>query len=202
MKLIFALTFFMFSLFGFTQESNYMRVIQEIRNERNREMKDTAESPLKKSEINRFVGLNFFAIDSNYRVKVNFTRLKNEKKFLMKTSGSKTPEYIKYGYISFELNGKKHQLFLYQNIALSKTKEHKNHLFLPFTDNTNGKETYGGGRYIDLEIPKSKSFYVDFNLCYNPYCAYTTGYNCPIVPAENYLDTEVKAGEKILWEEH
>lgn len=73
--------------------------------------------------------------------------------------------------------------------------EYADYLFFPFTDETNGKETYGGGRYIDLRIPKEgDSLVIDFNMAYNPYCAYSWQYSCPLVPAENQMDVEVPVG--------
>ena len=75
--------------------------------------------------------------------------------------------------------------------------EYKDYLFLPFTDLTNGTVTYGGGRYIGLRIPKSgNKIIIDFNQAYNPFCAYSGNYSCPIVPEENNLDVQVKAGVK------
>jgi uncharacterized protein (DUF1684 family) len=68
--------------------------------------------------------------------------------------------------------------------------------FLPFTDETNGMESYGGGRYIDLNVPKGNKLIIDFNSAYNPYCAYNDKYSCPIVPRENYLKTRIEAGVK------
>ena len=76
------------------------------------------------------------------------------------------------------------------------------HLFLPFTDNTNGVETYGGGRYIDLKIPAGNTINIDFNKAYNPYCAYSDKYSCPIPPPENHLDIEIKAGIKLTDHHH
>lgn len=165
-------------------------------------MRDPEESPLKEEERKKFTELNFFPVDSNFRVTAKFTRLKKQKSFEMKTSGSKRPLYIVYGIVEFTLGGKVFKLNVYRNIVLSKEKEYRNYLFLPFTDNTNGGETYGGGRYIDLKIPKGNVIVIDFNLCYNPYCAYTTGYSCPVPPAENYIDYEISAGEKLLWDTH
>jgi uncharacterized protein (DUF1684 family) len=69
-------------------------------------------------------------------------------------------------------------------------------LFLPFTDLTSGVESYGGGRYIDMEVQKGNTWTIDFNKGYNPYCAYNEKYSCPIPPAENDLKVEVKAGVK------
>jgi uncharacterized protein (DUF1684 family) len=75
--------------------------------------------------------------------------------------------------------------------------EYKNYLFIPFTDATNGTDTYEGGRYIDLSIPdiKDTNVIVDFNKAYNPYCCYTGGYDCPIPPKENALTVAINAGE-------
>ena len=72
----------------------------------------------------------------------------------------------------------------------------EDYLFLPFLDDTNGEESYGGGRYIDLKIPEGDQMTIDFNTAYNPYCAYDAKYSCPIVPRENYMDVEVRAGVK------
>ena len=74
----------------------------------------------------------------------------------------------------------------------------KDYLFLPFMDDTNGEQTYAGGRYIDLRIPEGNTLKIDFNKAYNPYCAYNEKYSCPIVPRENYLDVAVKAGVKVF----
>jgi hypothetical protein len=75
--------------------------------------------------------------------------------------------------------------------------EYKDLLFIPFKDLTNGRESYGGGRYIDIKNPAGKSAIIDFNLAYNPSCAYGSDkYSCPIPPKENFLQVKIKAGEK------
>ena len=73
---------------------------------------------------------------------------------------------------------------------------YEDYLFLPFLDNTNGEESYGGGRYVEARIPEGDTIIIDFNKAYNPYCAYNEKYSCPIVPRQNYLPIEVKAGVK------
>jgi uncharacterized protein (DUF1684 family) len=82
--------------------------------------------------------------------------------------------------------------------------KYKNYLFVPFKDMTNGKETYGGGRYLDLETTdiQNDSVILDFNKAYNPYCAYSNGYSCPIPPKENHLAVSIEAGEKTFGKEH
>jgi uncharacterized protein (DUF1684 family) len=166
-----------------------------------REYRDSAETPLDKKALAEFKGHEFFPVDLSYRVNATFRRTPDEEIFKMKTTGPKTPEYVKYGEAIFMLNGERHTLNVYQNIALSQREEYRDHLFLPFTDNTNGLDTYGGGRYIDLVKPAGDSIVVDFNKAYNPYCAYSDKYSCPIPPKENHLDTEIKAGI-MLREQH
>ena len=99
-----------------------------------------------------------------------------------------------FGVLSFYLLDKKIELNVYQSIDSADVKS--NYLFLPFLDNTNGLSTYGGGRYMDLTVPKSDSIWLDFNTAYNPYCAYNELYSCPIVPRQNYIPLKVEAGVK------
>lgn len=94
------------------------------------------------------------------------------------------------------MEGQQYSLKVYQSQDLIKSRDLKI-IFLPFRDATNEKETYGGGRYIDLKIPEKDNLIIDFNKAYNPYCAYNAfDYNCPIVPVENKLPVEIRAGVK------
>jgi uncharacterized protein (DUF1684 family) len=162
----------------------------------NGEYADAKTSPLMQEDLKDFKTLDFYPINSTYFVLAKFEKAKNEKVFEMKTTGTRTPKYIKYGTLYFTLEGTAHKLNVYQNIEHSKTKEYKDHLFLPFSDLTSGKESYIGGRYIDLTIPKGNKVAIDFNQAYNPYCAYNHKYSCPLVPLENDLKAEIKAGAK------
>lgn len=152
-------------------------------------------SPLKESDLK---DLQFYDADSTYRVSAAITILEGEKAFKMPTYAGTTADYIRYAKLNFELNGKPVQLTLYRNIALAANAAYRDYLFLPFTDQTNNKETYGGGRYIDLKTTAivNGKLELDFNRAYNPYCAYSDGYRCPIPPEENDLALEIKAGEK------
>ena len=115
----------------------------------------------------------------------------------MPTSSGKFKQYQEYGKATFELDGKSFTLTLYQSLDLMKMKKYKDYLFLPFRDLTNEKETYGGGKYMDLKIPAGNEIILDFNQSYQPYCAYNAfDYNCPIVPAENKLPVRIEAGVK------
>lgn len=154
-------------------------------------------SPLKIDDVQN---LRFFEADLKYKVTCTFKRTPNEKQFEMPTSSGKTKPFVKYGILSFELDGKKMQLAVYQNLTLITQPKYAQLLFLPFRDETNGDSTYGGGRFIDLTIAdvEAKNPVLDFNKCYNPWCHYSDGYSCPIPPAENTLKVEIPAGEK-LW---
>ncbi len=166
---------------------------------RDKEFRNKTESPLKEEDFPKFVGLNYFDEDKKYIVKADFKRTSDEKYFQMPTSSGKSKKFVKYGVLTFSLNGKKHLLNVYQADAevLKKFPEYADLLFVPFKDLTSGNETYGGGRYIDLKMPKGGKAVLNFNNAYNPNCAYgSEKYNCPIPPKENFLQTEIKAGEK------
>uniref|UniRef100_UPI00404A52DE DUF1684 domain-containing protein n=1 Tax=Flavobacterium sp. TaxID=239 RepID=UPI00404A52DE len=164
--------------------------------EQNLEFADSTKSPLKAQDLKTFKGLDFYPINANLVVKATFKRTKKAKKFQMPTTTSRKPWYVKYGEFHFEIEGKKMTLAVYQNIDLSKKPGFEDYLFLPFTDLTSGVESYGGGRYIDVRIPKNKEYIIDFNKAYNPYCAYNEKYSCPIPPPENDLPIEILAGVK------
>lgn len=153
-------------------------------------------SPLKEDELKDFKGLNFYPYNEKFVVKATLEKLENQPVFKMPTSGSNKPDYKRYGILHFTIDNKKFQLEVYQNIDLIKRKGYKKHLFLPFIDETSGNETYGAGRYLDIEIPDGKEIILDFNKAYHPYCAYTIGYSCPITPHVNFLKTEILAGVK------
>ncbi|MBA3664133.1 MAG: DUF1684 domain-containing protein [Bacteroidetes bacterium] len=167
-----------------------------FRQELDKQYADSLHSPLSQNDRKNFKGHEFFPYDAKLCVTAELKRTPAEKEFKMKTTTDREPLYVKYGEISFRINNKKYKLNVYQNMDLIKQVEYKDYLFLPFKDVTNGNETYGGGRYIDLRIPSGTKISVDFNKAYNPYCAYNHGYSCPVPPAENNLKTEIKAGIK------
>ena len=129
-------------------------------------------------------------------VEANIEVLENEPWFNMATSSGVSREYRRYAKAIFELRGQTLELFLYQSKRLMAMEEYQDHLFLPFMDKTTGISTYGTGRFMDITKPEGSTMVLDFNYAYNPYCAYTDGYSCPITPQENYIDIEVNAGIK------
>ncbi|SOD91762.1 DUF1684 domain-containing protein [Spirosoma fluviale] len=162
----------------------------------------SAGGPIKAEEDLAYV--QFYAPDSSYRVTAAAERIPNAEPFEMPTYNGKTRPHVAYALLSFVLNGKKQQLTLYRNLNVIRMPEYRDYLFLPFKDATSGKETYGGGRYIDLRTGDIKDgrVTIDFNKAYNPYCAFQEGYPCPIPPKNNTLSVSIEAGEKAYGKAH
>ncbi|WP_046745973.1 DUF1684 domain-containing protein [Kordia zhangzhouensis] len=179
-----------------SQEKKEVKGETEFQREINAEYKDASKSPLKEKDLKTFEGLDFFPVDDTYKVVASFKRTPDSPIFKMPTTTDRKPEYKRFGIATFTLNGKEFSLEVYQNQSLMKEEEYKDYLFLPFTDETNGFASYGGGRYIDLSIPEGNTIEIDFNKAYNPYCAYNDKYSCPIPPRVNFMATEVNAGVK------
>lgn len=196
MKNFFVFIVLLTSVGGFSQKKFDYLEAEKFQKKINSEYADAKTSPLMEKDLKNFKSLEFYPVSNKYFVNAKFTKAVNEKAFEMKTSTARKPKYIKYGTVFFKINGVELQLNVYQDVELSKTDKYKDHLFLPFSDKTCGKESYIGGRYIDLEIPKGNTIAIDFNQAYNPYCAYNHQYSCPIVPLENDLNVEIKAGVK------
>lgn len=149
--------------------------------------------------------MQFFPVNKIYKVIADFEPVHNAEWFNIPTSSGKTKLYRKYGKLTFKLSNATLILFVYQAQALLQKAEYLDYLFLPFSDQTNGHETYETGRYIDLKISEisNNKVIVDFNKAYNPYCAYVSGvYNCPVPPFENFLKIPIKAGEKKFVKTH
>ena len=196
MKTINALALLLVFSFGFAQKKFTKADAQKFQKKINAEYADPKTSPLMAEDLKTFKSLDFFPISETYFVNATLVKAKGGKAFDMKTSGNRTSKYTKYGTLHFKINGKAFQLSVYQSLELLVQEQYKNHLFLPFSDLTTGKESYIGGRYIDLEVPKGNTIAIDFNQAYNPYCAYNYKYSCPLVPLENDLKIAIKARVK------
>ncbi|MEO8233780.1 MAG: DUF1684 domain-containing protein [Flavobacterium sp.] len=195
MKKYLSIITMLFFAISFAQDKK-AETSQEFQNNLNKEYANKKESPLTDEDFKVFKSLDFYPINDKFTIEAKFIRTKKEKVFEMKTSTTRLPKYKKYGELSFVIDGKNFKLNVYQNIDLSKKEGYKDYLFLPFSDLTCGKESYIGGRYIDMRFPKSEMVIIDFNKAYNPYCAYNHKYSCPIVPLENDLQIEILAGVK------
>ena len=189
--------FFFLNPFSINQDKDeYTNEIIKWQDNMNSGFSNPEESPLTKEVIANFKGLDFYQIDKKYRVEAKFERTPFEPPFGMKTTTSRLPKYKKFGIATFYINGKEYKLNVYQNQSLLAQRDFENYLFIPYTDLTSGNDSYSGGKYIDLTIPKGDVLIIDFNKSYNPYCAYNHKYSCPIPPSENSLNIRIEAGVK------
>lgn len=169
--------------------------IEKIEKERERQFKFirfNIDSPLTEEQKRSFTKLIFYDIDPQYRVKARILPIENKKvREVPLTDGTKQ-RYIEYAFAEFELGGKTNKLLLLQAMD----EADKRNFFLAFADATSAGETYGGGRYLNVRQDGKNSITLDFNLSYNPYCAYNPDYACPLPPKENVLDIPITVGEK------
>jgi len=180
-------------------EAFHIQEIADFQDTLNAKYLGDKESPLsvKQKEIFKANnGHDFFDRNSKYRIEADFNTKNIEKDIQFETTTDRIAVYDVYGVATFKLDGKSHSIKVFQSHRLRKMDEYKDHLFLPFTDLTNGNESYGGGRYIDLKIPSGDKIIIDFNKAYNPYCAYSSKYSCPIPPLDNHIQHAIKAGIK------
>lgn len=186
-----------FSIHG-QSENDALKEIQDFREIQNTQFRSEDKSPLTDEDRKSFEQLDFYDIDLNYRVIAKLVLTPDAPVFEMKTTTDRLPLYRKYAVATFEIDGIVYSLSLYQNQRYMTSPEYDNTLFLPFSDATNGAESYGGGRYMDVKIPADgvQTVVLDFNQTYNPYCAYNKKYSCPIPPLENNLKIGIYAGIK------
>ncbi len=164
----------------------------------NEEYKDENTSPLYPEDREAFDGHDFFPISDKYIVEARLHLDIHHDTVYMPTSRGEVKKFIPYALATFSLDEQQDSLYLYSSVALMDNPKYKNYLFIPFKDHTNEVNTYGGGRYLDLEKPEKNKILIDFNQSYNPYCAYSEEYNCPIVPIENTVNNQIKAGVRLV----
>ena len=190
-----AQTVFIFAQGEKTIPIDYQKSIETHRNKYLNDFLSDEKSPVKKEDI---AFIQFFDVNPQYRFEAIFTKSVGEKPFDLATTAGKMKQYIKYGELSFVFEQKNVKINIYQIVAFANHPLYKDYLFIPFKDLTTGETTYGAGRYIDAKMSDivDNKMIIDFNKCYNPYCAYSEGYNCPIPPKENTLEIAIEAGEK------
>ncbi len=176
------------------EEKQYFNEIEQYRNEKNDYMKNNPESPFTQDTTIRFEPLNYFDVDPGFVFKSRL--FEYPKKDTITVFGTKGEErkVVRYGYTVFDYKNQPYKVNVYKGT----TSGGEEYYSIWFTDKTTGNESYGVGRYIDFDInPDSNYVYtVDFNLAYNPYCAYSAKYSCAIPTKEDHLDLAVTAGEK------
>jgi len=147
------------------------------------------QSPLTPAQKRDFKGLDYFPENTALRLEVDVETSQTSETIMIDTTGGQPQTYQRFGRFKFQVDGQSAELTIYKN---------QHGYFLPFVDNLAGKETYPAGRYLEPEKLPNGRFFVDFNLAYNPYCAYNEKWSCPITPAENRLKVSIRAGEKIF----
>ena len=168
-----------------------MSELDEFRARKDDFFKSHPQSPLTREQKQDFKGLNYFPENKDLQLEVQVELLNDQNPMTMQTSTGGVQEYMRYGRFKFQADGQEAELTIYQS-------DHG--FFLPFVDALAGKETYPAGRYLEPDALPGNRFHVDFNIAYNPYCAYNEMWSCPITPAENRLKVAVRAGEKLFHE--
>ncbi|HZY44267.1 MAG TPA: DUF1684 domain-containing protein [Anaerolineae bacterium] len=166
-----------------------MSSLTEFRRQKDVFFKTDPQSPLMPDQRTNFDSLRYFPENPQLRITTKVEESSDQQIVPMITSTGAVKEYYKYGQFSFEVDGQTATLQVYQDAD-------RTYFFLPFVDATAPEETYGAGRYLDLEPEHGNTFVIDFNYAYNPYCAYNENWNCPIPPRENRLAVRIEAGEK------
>ena len=153
--------------------------------------RDGHDSPLGHERGGTFRGLSYFEPDPTVRFEVMLRRHLGTDSVIMETSKGTRQLFNKVGYFDLVISGQTVRLQAYQSAEREDPS-----IFVPFRDATSGNETYGAARYLDLEVEHNDEYVVDFNYAYNPYCAYSEEYVCPLPPRENWLTVPIRAGEK------
>lgn len=148
--------------------------------------------------LDKAKGLQYYAPDEDFKIVASYKKIKAEGVTVIPTYSGKENDYIEFAKLTFNLDGKDHNLTAFKGLKSMRLPQYRNKIFIMFKDETNGKSTYGGGRYIYIEesLIQDDKLEIDFNKAFNPYCAYSDGYNCPIPPLENHLKAAIEAGEK------
>lgn len=179
------------------QSTDYLAEIRAYRAEQNADFLDPEKSPLPLDERQNFKGHDFYEVDEDYKVKARFEATPDARPFSLPTSTGRTRLYRRIGILHFELAGKELTLEAYLQVQSFAMRTATAYVFLPVIDLTTGEATYGAGRYLHFEgIPEGEEWTIDFNKLYNPYCAYSPKYECPVVPRPNHLPIAIEAGVK------
>ena len=166
-----------------------MSELDDFRRDKDEFFKHDRQSPLTREQKAAFTGLNYFPENPALRLEVAVEPAETPETVQMQTSTGDVQAYQKYGRFKFTVEGQEAELTIYAGDY---------GYFLPFADALAGSETYGAGRYLEPEPAAEGKFLVDFNVAYNPYCAYNINWSCPIPPKENRLTVAIRAGEKVF----
>jgi uncharacterized protein len=166
-----------------------MTQLEDFRREKDDFFGSHPQSPLTHEQKHAFKGLKYFPEDPTLRLEVTVNKAADQQTVSIETTGGVPQDYQRYGRFKFDVEGQLAELTLYSS---------EDGFFLPFVDSLAGRETYPAGRYVEVEQMPDGKFLVDFNLAYNPYCAYNDKWSCPLTPFENRLKVAIRAGEKMF----
>ena len=166
-----------------------MTELSDFRKAKDEFMGTDHHSPLTPDQQRAFAGLSYFDEDPEFDFVVEPEEFETQEVVEMQTSTGDIASYIRWGKVTFEVEGQQADLTLFKDVD-------GEDFFLPFADATSGKDTYDAGRYIDPHVLDDGKVVVDFNQAYSPYCAYNEQWSCPLTPFENRLKVPIKAGEK------
>jgi uncharacterized protein (DUF1684 family) len=178
-------------------QDDYEKQIDEFRAELKHGLLSSERIQLNEEDMK---DIDFFPTNANFRVNASYVNIEEPDTILFPTSSGKTKKYLPLALLYFTIENEKCSLFVYKNAELPADDEkYQYSLFIPFTDITNGEETYGGGRYMNMDKRDftDDSVIIDFNKAYNPWCVYGDGFSCPVPPKENDLELAIRAGEKM-----
>jgi uncharacterized protein (DUF1684 family) len=166
-----------------------MNNLEYFRQQKDVFFRTSPHSPLTAEQQQEFDGLNYFPENPSLNLKADVEVFDEQEHVQIQTNTGEVQSYERYGRFHFDIEGNEAALTIFRN---------ENGYFLPFADSLSGEETYGAGRYLEPEELPDGRFHVDFNMAYNPYCAYNPNWVCPITPPENRLDVPLRAGEKVF----
>jgi uncharacterized protein (DUF1684 family) len=167
-----------------------MSEISQLRKLKDKFFKSNPQSPLTDEQRNSFSGLNYFPENPALRFELELERFDKPHLTALQTNRGTIQEYYQLGQIHFSVNGETVTLQVYEPVDTPDS------FFVPFVDATAPFETYGAGRYLEPELIGEDKLLVDFNIAYNPYCAYNNEWSCPFPPLANRLKVRIEAGEK------
>jgi uncharacterized protein (DUF1684 family) len=188
-----ALISVIYSFIGSQDQTGYIEEIKKDREDKERFMRTSPESPFF-GNLENFESLQYYPPDVRYKITADLIPVQNKKPVVLGTNDGKEQRYVEYAHGEFDLDGYHHSLLI---LEVADMGPFRGKLFLAFGDETSAVETYGAGRYLDVnKVPGSNTITLDFNKAYNPYCAYAEKYSCPFPPPENLLKVPINAGEK------
>jgi hypothetical protein len=166
-----------------------MSTLEEFRRAKDTFFASHAQSPLLPEQQDGFEGLTYYDEDPDLVFEVKLDMFDAQDVVFLSTTGGTEQSYTRWGSFTVDIDGEEVTFTVF-------AAQGAGGFFLPFKDATSGEETYGGGRYVDVEALPGERYRVDFNKAYNPYCAYNTRWSCTIPPAENHVEVAIEAGEK------